>query len=115
MKNLTKSLLVVGIVAALGVVTGSAHAYYQPSRQSYGYSYNSYNYGYNQGAYYQPVQAQSYPVYNYPQNQNLVGGLVQSTLNFTNSFTYVAPPIHQYFYQYYPSYNYGGYGYGYNY
>ncbi len=108
MKNITKALFVVGIVVAVGLVTSSAKAYYMPSYQSYG---NSYGNSYGQQSYYQPFQGFQYPVYNYGRPQNTVGQLIQSNLNLTSSFVFIAPPIHQYFYQYYPPNNYGGYGY----
>lgn len=89
MKNLTRALLVVSILAVFALVGSSASAYfYQP--QSYpNYSYNPYQYGY----------------------QDPASRLTQANLHFVSNFVYVPTPM---FYNFYSPYSYYG-GYGYNY
>ena len=113
MKIITKSLVVTGIIAVVGLVTAPAKAYfYQP--QPYG-----------QSAYY---ASQYTNPYNYGYRDN-VSNLIQQHLNFVSNFVYVPTPYYGYGYNNYSPYSsygygsfgagvgiyggFGGYGYGY--
>lgn len=103
MKTITKTTNVVSLLVAITTIfalsTGSALAYYGG-----GYGQSSYN----QPSQYQSAQsAYQQPQYGYSYRNELLG-LVQSNLNLINRLTYIAPPIHYYFFQYYSPFSYYG-------
>jgi hypothetical protein len=96
MKTITKSLIVVGVVAVTGLATAPAQALFvQPF-----------------------IPAPHFPIRHRQHPVDLVTPLIESTLDFVSDFTFLPAPINPYFYNYNrsPFSSYGsGYGSGYGY